>query len=104
MDLKNIESVGARPTRRLRASLKGRTVDPEALAEVRTLLEDAPRQREHPHKIQDALGHFSAAHLAALAREMKMNLPLAKVSVSSLVQLPPSLPAAGPLRCVRARQ
>jgi formate dehydrogenase len=43
---------------------------------VRTLLGDAPRRRdlliEHLHKIQDRFGHLSAAHLVALAAEMKM--------------------------------
>ena len=55
---------------RFRATLKGRTVDPQALAEVRKLLGDAPRRRdlliEHLHRIQDAYGQLSAAHLAAL--------------------------------------
>jgi len=81
MEFRNIVSADARPTRRPRASLKGRTADPQALEEVRTLLGSAPRQRdlliEHLHKIQDAFGHLAAAHLVALAREM--NLPLAEV-------------------------
>lgn len=55
---------------------KGRAVTDEALADVRALLGDAPRRRdlliEHLHKIQDAYGHLSAAHLAALAAEMKL--------------------------------
>jgi formate dehydrogenase len=46
------------------------------LAEVQALLGDAPRRRdlliEHLHKIQDRHGHISAAHIAALAREMKL--------------------------------
>ncbi len=57
---------------------KGRQVDPEALDEVRALLTDRPRRRdlliEHLHLIQDHYGHLSAAHLAALAAEMKMAL------------------------------
>ena len=65
---------------KLRATLKGRSVDPKALAEVQALLGQgdnaAPRRRdlliEHLHKIQDRYGHLSAAHLAALAAEMKM--------------------------------
>ena len=40
------------------------------------LLGDAPRRREllieHLHRIQDRYGHLSAAHLAALAAEMKL--------------------------------
>ena len=57
---------------------KGRQVDPQALAEVRALLTDRPRRRdlliEHLHLIQDHYGHLSAAHLAALAQEMKLAL------------------------------
>jgi formate dehydrogenase beta subunit len=55
---------------------KGRQVDPTALDEVRALLTDRPRRRdlliEHLHLIQDHYHHISAAHLAALAAEMKM--------------------------------
>jgi formate dehydrogenase beta subunit len=61
---------------RKRQQPKGRRVDPQALAEVRALLDDEPRQRdlliEHLHKIQDRYGHLSSAHLAALAQEMRM--------------------------------
>ena len=61
---------------RKRQAPKGRRVDPAALAEVRGLLGDASRQAdlliEHLHKIQDGFGHLSAAHLAALAQEMRM--------------------------------
>ncbi|HEX2654337.1 MAG TPA: NAD(P)H-dependent oxidoreductase subunit E [Xanthobacteraceae bacterium] len=57
---------------------KGRQVDPRALDDVRALLGDRPRQRdlliEHLHLIQDRYGHLSAAHLAALAQEMKLAL------------------------------
>ena len=57
---------------------KGRQVDPAALAEVQALLTDKPRRRdlliEHLHLIQDHYGHLSAAHLTALAFEMKMAL------------------------------
>src|SRR5690242_11191369 len=60
---------------------KGRQVDPQALVEVRGLLTDRPRRRdlliEHLHLIQDHYGYLSAAHLAALAAEMK--LPMAEV-------------------------
>jgi len=55
---------------------KGRQVDPQALEEIRALLTDRPRRRdlliEHLHLIQDHYGYLSAAHLAALAAEMKM--------------------------------
>jgi formate dehydrogenase len=57
---------------------KGRQLDPQALVEVRALLTDRPRRRdlliEHLHLIQDHYGYISAAHLAALAAEMKMAL------------------------------
>ena len=62
--------------RKARPTPKGRQVDPAALGRVRTLLGDAPRRRdlliEHLHLIQDSYGHLSAAHLAALAQEMKL--------------------------------
>ena len=63
--------------RKTRPTPKGRQVDPAALDRVRALLGDAPRQRdlliEYLHLIQDACGHLSAAHLAALAHEMKLS-------------------------------
>src|SRR5256885_9651736 len=66
---------------RVRATPKGRVVDPQALDTVRALLGDAPRRRdlliEHLHLIQDRFGHISAAHLCALAAEM--NLAMAEV-------------------------
>src|SRR5947208_3242950 len=64
--------------RRPRRTPKGRQVDPQALDEVRTLLGERSRQRdlliEHLHLIQDRYGHLSAAHLAALAQEMRLAL------------------------------
>jgi NADH:ubiquinone oxidoreductase subunit F (NADH-binding)/NADH:ubiquinone oxidoreductase subunit E len=61
---------------RKRQAPKGRRVDPQALAEVQRLLGTESRRAdlliEHLHKIQDAFGHLSAAHLAALAQEMKL--------------------------------
>jgi NADH:ubiquinone oxidoreductase subunit F (NADH-binding)/NADH:ubiquinone oxidoreductase subunit E len=63
---------------RPRRTPKGRQVDPQALDEVVALLGDRPRRRdlliEHLHLVQDKYGHLSAAHLAALAAEMKMAL------------------------------
>src|SRR5262249_35282608 len=57
---------------------KGRQVDPKALDEVRALLGTRERRRdlliEHLHLIQDRYGHLAAAHLTALAHEMKMAL------------------------------
>ncbi len=61
---------------RKREGRKGRLVDPRALEEVQALLGDASRQRdlliEHLHKLQDRYGCLSAAHLAALAQEMRL--------------------------------
>ena len=61
---------------RKRQTPRGRGVDAHALAQVQGLLGDASRQRdlliEHLHKIQDHYGHLSAAHLAALAQEMRL--------------------------------
>jgi NADH:ubiquinone oxidoreductase subunit F (NADH-binding)/NADH:ubiquinone oxidoreductase subunit E len=61
---------------RKRQAPKGRRVDPAALADVQQLLGDEPRQAdlliEHLHKLQDRFGHLSAAHLAALAQEMRL--------------------------------
>ena len=65
-----IRNVKVRPT------LKGRTPDPKALAEVEALLGNEPRRRdcliEHLHRIQDRYAHVSAAHLVALAAAMRM--------------------------------
>jgi formate dehydrogenase beta subunit len=61
---------------RKRQAPKGRRVEPQALADVQSLLGDAPRRAdlliEHLHKIQDRFKHLSSAHLAALAQEMRM--------------------------------
>src|SRR5688500_11370026 len=55
---------------------KGRQVDPHAKQEIASLLGDGSRQRdlliEHLHLIQDTYKQISAAHLAALADEMKL--------------------------------
>ncbi len=63
---------------RARGTLKGRSVDAQALEEVRALLGAQPRRRdlliEHLHKIQDQYGHLSAARLAALAQEMLLSM------------------------------
>src|SRR5258705_13409843 len=61
---------------RVRAAPKGRQVDAKAREAIRALLKDAPRRRdlliEYLHRIQDRYGHLSAAHLVALADEMKL--------------------------------
>src|SRR4051812_10692597 len=83
MDAKTpIEHAGSgRKKNRPRRTPKGRQVDLQALEEVRAVLTDKSRRRdlliEHLHLIQDHYGHLSAAHLAALAVEMK--LPMAEV-------------------------
>jgi formate dehydrogenase beta subunit len=63
--------------RRAKATPKGRQIDPNASAEIETLLGDRPRRRdlliEHLHLIQDTYHQISAAHLAALADEMKLS-------------------------------
>ncbi|HKL65370.1 MAG TPA: NAD(P)H-dependent oxidoreductase subunit E, partial [Roseovarius sp.] len=55
---------------------KGRQLDDRPWEEVRALLGDAPRRRdlliEYLHLIQDEYGHLSAAHLRALAEEMRI--------------------------------
>ena len=59
-----------------RVTPKGRQFDDAALAEVRDLLGARPRRRdlliEHLHLIQDRYGCLSAAHLRALAEEMRL--------------------------------
>jgi NADH:ubiquinone oxidoreductase subunit F (NADH-binding)/NADH:ubiquinone oxidoreductase subunit E len=61
---------------RVRSTPKGRPVDARARQEVVALLGDAPRRPdlliEHLHLIQDRFGCLSAAHMVALAAEMKM--------------------------------
>jgi len=63
--------------RRAKATPKGRQVDPTAAHEIEVLLGDRPRRRdlliEHLHLIQDKYHQISAAHLAALADEMKLS-------------------------------
>ena len=60
-----------------RSTPKGRQLDDQAWQEVRDLLGDAPRSRdlliEHLHLIQDRFGCLSAAHLRALAEEMRLS-------------------------------
>ena len=63
--------------RRAKATPKGRQVDPTAAHEIELLLGDRPRRRdlliEHLHLIQDKYHQISAAHLAALADEMRLS-------------------------------
>ncbi len=57
---------------------KGRQPDPQSVTEIRNLLGDRPLRRdmliEHLHLVQDHYGHLSAAHLQALAGEMKLSM------------------------------
>src|SRR5471032_3363630 len=62
--------------KRAKSTPKGRQIDPQAAEEIELLLGDRPRRRdlliEHLHLIQDTYKQISAAHLAALADEMKL--------------------------------
>jgi formate dehydrogenase len=61
---------------RARPVPKGRQVDPDAQQTIQRLLGNRPRQRdlliEYLHLVQDEFGQISAAHLAALAEEMRL--------------------------------
>ena len=74
----NGAGVNGEGRRRPRRTPKGRQLDPTAVDEVRALLGTRSRQRdlliEHLHLLQDTYGHLAAAHLAALAAEMKLAL------------------------------
>jgi NADH:ubiquinone oxidoreductase subunit F (NADH-binding)/NADH:ubiquinone oxidoreductase subunit E len=63
--------------KRAKSTPKGRQVEPQAADEIAALLGDRPRRRdlliEHLHLIQDTYKQISAAHLAALADEMKLS-------------------------------
>ncbi|SEQ57543.1 formate dehydrogenase [Loktanella sp. DSM 29012] len=60
-----------------RRTPKGRQLDDLAWDQIRDLLGDRPRQRdmliEYLHLVQDAYGCLSAAHLRALAEEMRLS-------------------------------
>src|SRR6188768_2586922 len=63
-----------RTRNRPRRTPKGRQIDPRAADEIAALLGERRRDLliEHLHLIQDSYGYISAAHLAALAAEMKL--------------------------------
>lgn len=67
---------GGKKTKKARPFPKGRQVVPSARKDVQKLLVGKSLQRdlliEHLHLVQDKFGHLSAAHLAALAEEMKL--------------------------------
>jgi len=73
-----IDTSGLRKRSGVRGRLKGRQVDPRAAAEIAALLGTAPRRRdlliEHLHRVQDRYGCIRAAHIVALAAEMKLAL------------------------------
>src|SRR5215469_9163390 len=62
--------------RRAKSTPKGREITPRASDEIAALLGSRPRRRdlliEHLHLIQDTYHQISAAHLAALAAEMRL--------------------------------
>jgi len=64
--------------KRARPTPKGRQLDPQAHEQVRAVLGDRPRRRdlliEYLHLVQDAFNGISAAHLAALAEEMRISM------------------------------
>ncbi len=67
---------GAYASLSLRPAPKGRAVDAHAHEQVQELLGAEPRTRdlliEHLHRLQDHFGCLSAAHLTALAYEMRL--------------------------------
>ena len=70
------ETENQRKRKRARGTPKGRQVDPQALEEVRSLLDGVERRRdlliEYLHLIQDHYHELRTAHLAALAQEMDL--------------------------------
>ena len=75
-EVRSFEHPGA-GRKRAKPTPKGRQVDPTAAHEIELLLGERPRRRdlliEHLHLIQDKYHQISAAHLAALADEMKLS-------------------------------
>jgi NADH:ubiquinone oxidoreductase subunit F (NADH-binding)/NADH:ubiquinone oxidoreductase subunit E len=78
-DMQEVRSFGhpGAGRKRAKATPKGRQVDPQAAEEIALLLGERPRRRdlliEYLHLIQDRYHQISAAHLAALADEMKLS-------------------------------
>ena len=77
-DKKNGKGVWKSGKGKGRVRPKGRALEDQAWDEVRALLGNCPRRAdlliEFLHLIQDAHGHLSAAHLRALAEEMRMSM------------------------------
>lgn len=67
----------AESLKRKKGQSRGRHTNSKALSEIRALLENESRSAdlliEHLHKIQDKYNFISAAHLVALAEEMKLS-------------------------------
>ena len=65
------------PRKRKLGQHRGRSIEPDSLAEVQALLGDRPRRRDHLieflHLVQDRFHHISAAHITALAHELKLS-------------------------------
>lgn len=77
-DQKSVRGVvGTSSKRRAKGKPKGRQVSEAASTEIRALLQDRKLRRDHLveylHLVQDTYGHLSAAHLAALAHELKIS-------------------------------
>jgi formate dehydrogenase len=72
-----VDPANAPRIRRPGAFPRGRRLDPQVLDETREILGDAPRDRdlllEHLHRLNDRVGYLTAAHLAALAHEMRLS-------------------------------
>ncbi len=67
-----------RMKRKVRATPKGRMVDAQAADQVRALIGGGPHRAdmliEYLHRLQDGYGHISAAHVVALAAELKLSM------------------------------
>lgn len=65
------------PRKRKLGQHRGRSIEPDSLAEVQALLGDRPRRRDHLieflHLVQDRFHHISAAHITALAHELNLS-------------------------------
>ena len=72
-----MEKTVSRKRNKMQGEKRGRRVDLEKLDQIRELLASLPLRRdlliEYLHLIQDKYGHISAAHITALAREMKLS-------------------------------
>lgn len=72
-----MEKTVSRKRNKMRGEKRGRRVDLDTLDQIRELLASLPLRRdlliEYLHLIQDKYGHISAAHITALAREMKLS-------------------------------